>query len=47
MALSGGRELTIFGEWNGRHFDPYTVQDRDELFLLAKMDELALLLKVA
>ncbi len=46
MALSGGRELTMFGEWNGRQFDPYTVQDRDELFLLAKMDELALLLKV-
>jgi hypothetical protein len=47
IALSGGRALCLFGEWNGRVFDPYSVQHDADLFLLARMEDVALLSKVA
>jgi hypothetical protein len=47
MALSGGRALRLFGEWNGRSFDPYCVQSEAELFILARLEDTPLLSKVA
>jgi hypothetical protein len=47
IALSGGRSVRVFGEWNGRSFDPYCVQHASELFLLARIDDVPLLSKVA
>jgi hypothetical protein len=47
IALSGGRALRLFGEWNGRSFDPYCVQNEAELFLLARMEDVPFLSKVA
>jgi hypothetical protein len=47
IALSGGRALRLFGEWNGRSFDPYCVQYASELFLLARIEDVPLLSKVA
>ena len=46
-ALSVEAPLTLFGEWNGRAFDPVSVQCRGELFALAALGELAVLAKVA
>jgi hypothetical protein len=47
VALSGGRALRLFGEWNGRSFDPYSVQHDADLFLLARMEDVPYLSKVA
>lgn len=47
IALSGGRSLRLFGEWNGRSFDPYCVQHDAELFILARMEDVPYLSKVA
>lgn len=47
MALSGGRALRLFGEWNGRSFDPYCVQHDADLFILARMEDMPFLSKVA
>ena len=46
-ALSAEAPLSLFGEWNGRVFDPVSVQCRGELFALAALGELAVLAKVA
>jgi len=47
IALSGGRPLRLFGEWNGRVFDPYCVQQDADLFVLARLDDVSFLSKVA
>jgi hypothetical protein len=47
IALSGGRALRLFGEWNGRSFDPYCVESEAELFILARLEDVPLLSKVA
>lgn len=47
IALSGGRSLRLFGEWNGRTFDPYCVQSDTDLFILARLDDVSFLSKVA
>jgi hypothetical protein len=47
IALSGGRTLRLFGEWNGRSFDPHSVQSESELFILARLEDTPLLSKVA
>jgi hypothetical protein len=47
IALSGGRVLRLFGEWNGRAFDPYCVQHEADLFILARMEDVPFLSKVA
>jgi len=47
IALSGGRALHLFGEWNGRSFDPYCVQHDADLFILARMEDVPFLSKVA
>ncbi len=47
IALSGGHALRSFGEWNGRSFDPYSVQLDAELFILARMEDVPFLSKVA
>lgn len=47
IALSGGRAMRLFGEWNGRSFDPYCVESEAELFILARLEDVPLLSKVA
>lgn len=47
MSLSSGREVILFGEWNGRSFDPYCVQYNTALFTLARLADLPLLASVA
>ena len=47
IALSGGRAVRLFGEWNGRSFDPYCVQHDTDLFMLARMEDVPFLSKVA
>jgi hypothetical protein len=47
IALSGGRALRLFGEWNGRSFDPYCVQHEADLFMLARMEDVPFLSRVA
>ena len=47
IALSGGRALRLFGEWNAGSFDPYCVQHDTELFILARMEDVPFLSKVA
>jgi hypothetical protein len=47
LALAGGKPVRLFGEWNGRNFDPYCVQQGAELFMLARMDDVPYLSRVA
>jgi hypothetical protein len=46
-ALTGGGALTLFGLWNGRVFDPITVEHSDRLFSLGYAGELPVLAKIA
>lgn len=47
IALSGGRAVQLFGEWNGRSFDPYCVQLDADLFTLARIEDVPFLSRVA
>lgn len=47
FALAAGEPLTIFGEWDGATFEPHTVQRAQELFMVARLGDLAVLSKVA
>jgi hypothetical protein len=46
-ALTGGGALTLFGLWNGRVFDPITVEHEARLFSLGYAGELPVLAKIA
>jgi hypothetical protein len=46
-ALGGGSPLILFGLWDGRVFDPVTVEHEGRLFSLAQLGELPVLSKVA
>jgi len=46
-SLAGGRELTVFGLWNGRSLDPITVEHQGRLFSLSHSGELPVLAKIA
>jgi hypothetical protein len=47
FALAAGEPLTIFGEWDGASFEPHTVQRAHELFMVARLGDLAVLSRVA
>jgi SWIM zinc finger len=47
FALAAGRTLKLFGEWNGRSFDPYTAEHSTGLFTVARIGDLPLLSRVA
>jgi len=47
FALAAGEPLTMFGEWDGAAFEPHTVQRSRDLFMVARLGDLAVLSKVA
>jgi hypothetical protein len=47
FALAAGGSLTMFGEWDGAAFEPHTVQRAQDLFMVARLGDLAVLSKVA
>ncbi|HEU4625069.1 MAG TPA: SWIM zinc finger family protein [Steroidobacteraceae bacterium] len=46
-ALAGGGSLRVFGQWDGRAFDPISVEHEGRLYSLAHVGELPALSKVA
>ena len=47
FALAAGQPLMMFGEWDGAAFEPHTVQRSRDLFMVARLGDLAVLSKVA
>jgi len=47
FALAAGEPLTMLGEWDGAAFEPHTVQRAQDLFMVARLGDLAVLSKVA
>ena len=44
---AAGQPLMMFGEWDGAAFEPHTVQRSRDLFMVARLGDLAVLSKVA
>jgi hypothetical protein len=47
IALAGGDSVSLFGEWTGNAFDPYSVERNGQLYTLARIADLPLLSRVA
>jgi hypothetical protein len=47
LALSGGAQCAVFGEWDGESLEPMTVHCRERWFTLVQLGELPLLAQVA
>ncbi|HEY5760443.1 MAG TPA: hypothetical protein VIU34_31680 [Steroidobacter sp.] len=47
IALARGESVSLFGEWNGSAFDPYSVERDGRLYTLARIADLSLLSRVA
>lgn len=47
VALAGGDSVSLFGEWTGSAFDPYSVERDGRLYTLARLADLPLLSRVA
>jgi hypothetical protein len=47
IALARGESISLFGEWSGTAFDPYSVERDGRLYTLARVADLPLLSRVA
>lgn len=47
VALASGEPIVVFGEWDGRAFDPISAEHRDALYVIASLGELPVLSRVA